>query len=143
MKLVYSVKEDEEQYCARKVHPKGFKPVLLNGLLDLKVDYAFKQLFGSEKNKEITIVFLNSILKRTGADGIKDIKFENTEMGREYEEDKLSMLDILEEGIEKGIENGISKVIMNMSKNGAFLETISQLTVIPIEQIEGLINFMS
>ncbi|WP_138418204.1 Rpn family recombination-promoting nuclease/putative transposase [Aquibacillus sediminis] len=30
--------------------------------MDLKVDYAFKQLFGSEKNKDITVVFLNAIL---------------------------------------------------------------------------------
>ncbi|OZI12563.1 hypothetical protein CEW92_05925 [Bacillaceae bacterium SAS-127] len=42
------------------------KRVPLNQLMDLKIDYAFKQLFGTEKNKNITVVFLNAILNRTG-----------------------------------------------------------------------------
>lgn len=64
-------------------------------LMDLKVDYAFKQLFGNEKNKEITVVFLNAILKRTGRDILTDISFHNVEIGGEYEEDKQSRLDLL------------------------------------------------
>ncbi|REB08872.1 Rpn family recombination-promoting nuclease/putative transposase [Sporosarcina sp. BI001-red] len=63
--------------------------------MDLKIDYAFKQLFGSEKNKEVTVVFLNAILQRTGRDGIKDISFSNVEAGGEHEEDKQSRLDLL------------------------------------------------
>lgn len=71
------------------------KRIPLDRLMDLKIDYAFKQLFGSEKNKEITIVFLNAILQRTGRDRIKDISFSNVEAGGEYEEDKQSRLDLL------------------------------------------------
>lgn len=63
--------------------------------MDLKIDYAFKQLFGSEKNKEILIVFLNSILKRTNEDIIQDISFESSEIVGEYDEDKQSRLDLL------------------------------------------------
>lgn len=74
---------------------KVLKRMPLERLMDLKVDYAFKQLFGSEKNKEITVVFLNAILQRTGRDRIKDISFSNTETGGEYEEDKQSRLDLL------------------------------------------------
>ena len=74
---------------------KLLKRVPLNRLMDLKVDYAFKQLFGIEKNKEITVVFLNAVLQRNGRQSIKDISFVNTEMGGEYEEDKRSRLDIL------------------------------------------------
>lgn len=74
---------------------KVLKRIPLERLMDLKVDYAFKQLFGSEKNKEITVVFLNAILQRTGRDSIKDISFNSTEMGGEHEEDKQSRLDLL------------------------------------------------
>ncbi|MVX67412.1 hypothetical protein GKZ28_27780, partial [Clostridium chromiireducens] len=33
------------------------------GLLDPKVDFVFKNIFGSEKNPEILISFLNATLK--------------------------------------------------------------------------------
>lgn len=71
------------------------KRVPLDQLMDLKIDYAFKQLFGTEKNKEITVVFLNAILNRGGRESIKDITFQNTNSGGEYQEDKQSRLDIL------------------------------------------------
>ncbi|WP_124071858.1 PD-(D/E)XK nuclease family transposase [Filibacter tadaridae] len=74
---------------------KVLKRIPLEKLMDLKVDYAFKQLFGSEKNKEITVVFLNAILQRTGRDRIKDISFSNTEAGGEHKNDKQSRLDLL------------------------------------------------
>lgn len=74
---------------------KVLKRLPLDRLMDLKVDYAFKQLFGSEKNKDITVVFLNAILKRTGRDRITTISFSTNEMGGEYEEDKQSRLDLL------------------------------------------------
>lgn len=74
---------------------KLLKRIPLNRLMDLKVDYAFKQLFGNEKNKEITIVFLNAILQMDGRSPIKDISFVNTESGGQYVDDKQSRLDIL------------------------------------------------
>ncbi|MCT6922717.1 Rpn family recombination-promoting nuclease/putative transposase [Metasolibacillus sp.] len=74
---------------------KILKRLPLHKLMDLKVDYAFKQMFGSEKNKEITIVFLNAILQRTGRDTIQEVLFANQETGGEYEEDKQSRLDIV------------------------------------------------
>lgn len=66
------------------------KRIPLERLMDLKVDYAFKQLFGNEKNKAITVVFLNAILQKTGRNRIKDISFVNTEINREYMDDKQS-----------------------------------------------------
>lgn len=71
------------------------KRVPLERLMDLKIDYAFKQLFGNKKNKNITVVFLNAILQKTGRDRIKDISFSNTESGAEYVDDKQSRLDLL------------------------------------------------
>lgn len=74
---------------------RTLKRIPLSGLMDLKIDYAFKQLFGIEKNKQITIVFLNAFLQKTGRDPIKDITFTNIEAGGEYVDDKQSRLDVL------------------------------------------------
>ena len=62
--------------------------------MDLKIDYAFKQLFGSEKNKEITVVFLNAFLAKTGRKPIKDILYMNIEDAAEYKGDKQARLDL-------------------------------------------------
>lgn len=74
---------------------KLLKKVELHKLMDLKVDFAFKQLFGSEKNKAITIVFLNAILQNANRKPIKNISFHNIEVGGEYEHAKQARLDIL------------------------------------------------
>ncbi|MFJ6209546.1 Rpn family recombination-promoting nuclease/putative transposase [Lysinibacillus sp. NPDC092081] len=74
---------------------KAIRRVPLEKFFDLKVDFAFKQLFGSEKNKKITIVFLNAVLKLTGRDTIKEVTFIQQELGGEYQDDKQSRLDIL------------------------------------------------
>ncbi|GAA0598293.1 Rpn family recombination-promoting nuclease/putative transposase [Virgibacillus siamensis] len=74
---------------------KLLKRIPLAKLMDLKVDYAFKQLFGNEKNKDITVVFLNAILQKTGRSKIKDISFGNTDLANEYLDDKASRLDLL------------------------------------------------
>lgn len=39
------------------ISSKALHKISLHRLMDLKIDYAFKQLFGSEKNKDITVVF--------------------------------------------------------------------------------------
>jgi len=96
---ITKVKEDFNDYNSRKSHKQSrtrlLKRIPLNQLMDLKVDFAFKQLFGNEKNKDITVVFLNAILQKTGRNRIKDISFANTETGGEYVDDKVSRLDLL------------------------------------------------
>src|SRR5699024_12117986 len=74
---------------------KLLKRISLKRLMDLKVDYAYKQLFGNEKNKHITVIFLNAILQKTGRNRITDISFQNIETGGEYVDDKVSRLDLL------------------------------------------------
>lgn len=89
--------------------------------MDLKVDYSFKQLFGSEKNKEITIVFLNAILQRTGRDTVKEVMFVNQEVGGEYQDDKQSRLDI----VVKTQTGELINVEMQLSKrNDMFKRTV-------------------
>ena len=73
----------------------ALKRIPLHKFFDLKIDFAFKQLFGSEKNKDITIVFLNAILARTGRNTVKEVIFVNQELGGEYLDDKQSRLDIV------------------------------------------------
>ncbi|GAA0605057.1 hypothetical protein GCM10009001_22890 [Virgibacillus siamensis] len=95
------VKENPTDYRKSNEDSKGnaktrlLKRIPLAKLMDLKVDYAFKQLFGNEKNKEITVVFLNAILQKTGRNKIKDISFGNTDLANEYADDKASRLDLL------------------------------------------------
>ncbi|WP_342557980.1 Rpn family recombination-promoting nuclease/putative transposase [Metasolibacillus sp. FSL K6-0083] len=77
------------------MNKKALRRIPLEKLLDLKVDFAFKQLFGSEQNKHITVVFLNAILQKTGRDNVQEIFFKNNEFSGEFEEDKQSRLDIV------------------------------------------------
>lgn len=67
----------------------------IHELMDLKVDYAFKQLFGHQKNTRVLITFLNSILNRTLQNRITAVQLENTELSPEYADDKMSRLDVL------------------------------------------------
>lgn len=93
---VTQVREDRTEYSKQKrKRSQLLKRIPLEQLMDLKVDFAFKQLFGNEKNKDITVVFLNAILQTTGRNSIKDILFTNIELGGEYVDDKQSRLDLL------------------------------------------------
>jgi len=62
------------------------------GLLDPKVDFVFKNIFGSEKHPEILISFLNAILKP--AIPIVVVEIKGTEMNKQFMEDKYSRLDV-------------------------------------------------
>src|SRR5690625_211837 len=75
---------------------KLLKRIPLKRLMDLKVDYAFKQLFGNEKNKRITVVFLNAILQKTGRGPIRNISFKNVDTGEDCEVYNQSIIKISE-----------------------------------------------
>ena len=59
---------------------------------DPKVDIAFKKIFGVERNKPLLISLINSILEPK--DHVKDITVINPYNEKEFETDKLSILDI-------------------------------------------------
>ena len=63
-------------------------------LMDLKVDFAFKQLFGKVGNEPILLAFLNAALQSTQGRRILSVEILNPEMQREHIEDKMSVLDI-------------------------------------------------
>lgn len=63
-------------------------------LMDLKVDFAFKQLFGTEGNEPILRALLNAILQLPKEEQIASLTIMNSELLREHAEDKASILDI-------------------------------------------------
>src|SRR5699024_2129300 len=93
------LREDQKDYNSRRSNKQNrtmlLKRIPLNRLMDLKVDYAFKQLLGNEKNKDITIVFLNAKLQRTERKQNKDMSFANTKTSDEYVDYKVSRLDLI------------------------------------------------
>lgn len=62
-------------------------------IMSPKNDFVFKLIFGDEKNKDILIDFLNSILK-TPQSELADIELINTELLREFAEDRKGILDV-------------------------------------------------
>ncbi|WP_353276288.1 Rpn family recombination-promoting nuclease/putative transposase [Wolbachia endosymbiont (group B) of Villa cingulata] len=56
---------------------------------------SFKKIFGSEKNKNILIHFLNDILVFSSSDQIMEIEFLSTIMDPEIASDKQSIVDVL------------------------------------------------
>lgn len=63
--------------------------------LDPKYDLTFKRIFGSEKNKNILIHFLNDILEFKGENAIEDVEFLSTILNPEIASDKQSIVDVL------------------------------------------------
>ncbi|MCH4570559.1 Rpn family recombination-promoting nuclease/putative transposase [Bacillus sp. ES1-5] len=63
-------------------------------LVNLRIDFAFKQLFGTNGSEDILIAFLNAMLQESLDSPIASLQLEDPHLHREYEEDKLSILDI-------------------------------------------------
>lgn len=60
-------------------------------LLDLKTDYVFKQVFGTEENKDVLISFINAVIREPV---IKDVTLTNTEIPKYTADNKSVRLDI-------------------------------------------------
>ncbi|WP_265033909.1 Rpn family recombination-promoting nuclease/putative transposase [Wolbachia endosymbiont (group A) of Sicus ferrugineus] len=67
----------------------------LSKFLDPKNDVAFRRIFGTEKNKDILIYFLNDILGFTGKNAIQDIEFLSTIQDPDIASKKQSIVDVL------------------------------------------------
>ena len=68
---------------------------MLDKFLDPKNDLAFKRVFGSEKNKDILIQFLNDILDHQYIGEIREITFLPTVQAPEVVANKQSIVDVL------------------------------------------------
>ena len=61
-------------------------------LLNPKIDFVFQKIFGSEEHPEILISFLNAVLKPKKP--IVSVEIKNSDLEKEYIEDKFSRLDV-------------------------------------------------
>ncbi|WP_137842727.1 Rpn family recombination-promoting nuclease/putative transposase [Bacillus sp. 2SH] len=83
------------------------KPMSNQQLVNLRIDFAFKQLFGTSGNEDILIAFLNAMLQDSLESPIVSLQLEDPHLHREHEEDKLSILDIsatLDSGTKVNVE---------------------------------------
>ncbi|MDR1345669.1 MAG: Rpn family recombination-promoting nuclease/putative transposase [Bacteroidales bacterium] len=65
---------------------------MVTTLLDPKLDYIFKNIFGVKKYEHLLISFLNALLK--GNPSIKKLVLTNTEFPKIFKDDKASRLDV-------------------------------------------------
>ncbi len=63
-------------------------------LVNLRIDFAFKQLFGTNGSEDILIAFLNAMLQESLESSIASLQLEDPHLHREHANDKLSILDI-------------------------------------------------
>lgn len=80
--------------------------------LDPKNDVAFKKIFGTEKNKDILIHFLNDVITFPGNSVICDVSFLKTELDPMIAAHKASIVDVLcvdEKGVTYIVEMQVTK----------------------------------
>ncbi|GAB6173093.1 hypothetical protein JCM15765_25710 [Paradesulfitobacterium aromaticivorans] len=63
-------------------------------LIDLKIDYGFKLIFGREGQEPLLAAFLNAILKPPAGKQIQSLSYTNPELSKDNADDKESSLDI-------------------------------------------------
>ena len=84
--------------------------------LDPKNDIAFRRIFGSEKNKDILIHFINDVLELKGGDKVKEVTFLSTIQIPEIAAKKQSVVDVLCKD-----ENGVQIIVeMQVSPQAGF-----------------------
>ena len=66
--------------------------MVVRTLLDPKIDFVFKKIFGAENNKSVLIDFLNAVIN--DKDPIVEVELKNTDMEKEFLDSKFSRLDI-------------------------------------------------
>lgn len=62
-------------------------------LMSPKIDFVFQLIFGDEKNKDLLIAFLSAVLG-VPAEDFEGIEIINSELLREFSEDKKGILDV-------------------------------------------------
>jgi predicted transposase/invertase (TIGR01784 family) len=62
--------------------------------IDPKIDYAFKRIFGQERNRAVLIHLLNAVLHRTSRSPVTDLELINPFNDKETIRDKLSVVDV-------------------------------------------------
>jgi predicted transposase/invertase (TIGR01784 family) len=117
--------------------------------LDPKNDYAFKKIFGSEKNKDILIHFLNDVVVFREGGKIQEVSFLKTTQDPETAAQKASLVDILcidekgthyvvemqvakDEGFEKRAQYYASKVYTSQMQRGQPFHSLKEVIFLAI-----------
>jgi predicted transposase/invertase (TIGR01784 family) len=86
-------------------------PMSISKFLDPKNDIAFRRIFGSEKNKDILIHFINDVLALQGEEKILEVAFQPTIQDPDIASKKQSIVDVLckaENGTQTIVEMQVS-----------------------------------
>lgn len=122
---------------------------MLSKFLDPKNDFAFKRIFGTEKNKDILIHFLNDVLTFNEHGYIVDVSFLKTNQDPETAAKKTSIVDILckdqngsiyivemqvakEKGFEKRAQYYASKAYVSQANNGGEFQDLKEIIFLAI-----------
>ena len=84
----------------------------ITSFLDPKNDFVFKQIFGTEKNKDILISFLNDILSLGGKDIVTSVTFQKTQQDPDIPLYRKSIVDVLcksQDGVQFVVEMQIGE----------------------------------
>jgi len=121
---------------------------MLTKFLNPQNDLAFKRIFGSEKNKDILIHFLNDIFART-INPIEDVTFLKTAQDPEVAAQRVSIVDILcqdaegnkfivemqvgkEPGFERRAQYYAAKTYIQQREKGTEYKDLKQVTFLAI-----------
>ena len=124
---------------------------MLTKFLDPKNDFAFKRIFGTEKNKDILIHFLNDILTFKDRALIQDVTFLKTIQDPETASKKTSIVDILckdendnryivemqvakEKGFEKRAQYYASKAYVSQANAGGEYHNLKEVIFLAIAE---------
>ncbi len=130
---------------------------MLTKFLDPKNDIAFKKIFGTEKNKEILIHFLNDMLTFKAKKPIKSVTFLKTLLDPETVLKKTSIVDILctdedgnqyivemqvakEKGFEKRAQYYASKAYISQANKGGEYHDLKEIIFLAISDFEMFPN---
>ncbi|MDR3623816.1 MAG: Rpn family recombination-promoting nuclease/putative transposase [Chlamydiales bacterium] len=122
---------------------------MLSKFLDPKNDFAFKKIFGTEKNKDILIHFLNDTLTFKEGFPIQEVTFLKTIQDPEIISNKTSIVDILckderghtyivemqvakEKGFEKRAQYYASKAYISQTKAGGEYHNLQEVIFLAI-----------
>lgn len=130
---------------------------MLGKFLDPKNDVAFKRIFGSEKNKDILIHFLNDMLAFKGREPIVDVTFLKTSLDPEIAVLKTSIVDVMcrdqlgnqyivemqvakEKGFEKRAQYYAAKVYCSQIKKGSHYGDLKEVIFLAITDFVMLVD---
>jgi len=136
---------------------------MLSKFLDPKNDIAFRRIFGSERNKDILIHFINDILVFKEAASITEVTFLKTIQDPEIVTKKTSIVDVLcqdekgnkyivemqvakEKGFVKRAQYYAAKAYANQASVGGIYENLKEIVFIAISDFimfEGKPGFKS